>query len=172
MTEAQAAANKLLVLLSYERQLRDRNSQMEAPGADFRSIFKLIEQADARQAAKQQQVQAQVCRRPQSVAGSSSQSSTRMLTDVMCSRALLPSDLQTGTAGEPSEHCRYCLLPCHSSVVHMSSQNAFLQGGARLSQATQSRCGCWSRAQHAPALLQQRPVPGPAAAVRPARVDA
>lgn len=55
VSEAQAAANKLLVLLSYERHLRDRNSQMEAPGADFRYLFKLVEQADQRQAAKQQQ---------------------------------------------------------------------------------------------------------------------
>ena len=42
------------MLLSYERQLRDRNSQMEAPGADFRPLCKLIDQADQRQAVKQQ----------------------------------------------------------------------------------------------------------------------
>ena len=59
MSEAQAAASKLAVLLSYERQLRDRNSQMEAPGADFRPLFKLIDQAEQRAAAQRQQQQQQ-----------------------------------------------------------------------------------------------------------------
>ena len=53
MPEAQAAAAKLAVLASYERQLRDRNSQMEVPGMDFRPIFKMVEQAEQRHAAQQ-----------------------------------------------------------------------------------------------------------------------
>ena len=50
--EAQVAATKLAALLACERQLRDRNSQLEAPGADFTPLLALIDQADKRMASK------------------------------------------------------------------------------------------------------------------------